>query len=113
MEWGLRVRFVNIVLFFQRTKWGLLQDGWNSGIRYYKNNFSDGFRTDGMHFFLGDLTPKDITNVIVSDKVRQTNSYIFDMPFVFTLVFELLYLCLHHHIYIKINLNVGLSYSIP
>lgn len=27
-----------------RTKWGLMMDGWNSAIRYYKNNFSDGFR---------------------------------------------------------------------
>ena len=65
----------------QRTKWGLLCDGWNSGIRYYKNNFTDGFRTDGMHFFLGDLSSKDITNGIVSDKVRQTNSYISITPF--------------------------------
>ncbi|KTF71429.1 hypothetical protein cypCar_00047450 [Cyprinus carpio] len=28
----------------RRTQWGLLMDGWNSMIRYYKNNFSDGFR---------------------------------------------------------------------
>lgn len=28
----------------KRTRWGLLMDGWNSIIRYYKNNFSDGFR---------------------------------------------------------------------
>lgn len=28
----------------KRTRWGLLMDGWNSAIRYYKNNFSDGFR---------------------------------------------------------------------
>ncbi|XP_036929817.1 phosphatidylinositol-3-phosphatase SAC1-B isoform X2 [Acanthopagrus latus] len=28
----------------KRTQWGLLMDGWNSMIRYYKNNFSDGFR---------------------------------------------------------------------
>lgn len=28
----------------KRTRWGLLMDGWNSLIRYYKNNFSDGFR---------------------------------------------------------------------
>jgi hypothetical protein len=100
-------------ILFQRTKYGLLQDGWNSGIRYYKNNYSDGFRTDGLHFFLGDLTPKDITNGIVSDKVRQTNSYTFDMPFVPTLVFELLCLCLHHHIYFKLNRKIGLSYPLP
>lgn len=28
----------------KRTRWGLMMDGWNSMIRYYKNNFSDGFR---------------------------------------------------------------------
>lgn len=28
----------------KRTQWGLIMDGWNSMIRYYKNNFSDGFR---------------------------------------------------------------------
>jgi hypothetical protein len=28
----------------KRTKFGLLQDGTNSLIRYFKNNFSDGFR---------------------------------------------------------------------
>jgi len=58
----------------KRTKWGLLCDGWNSGIRYYKNNFTDGFRTDGMHFFLGDLSSKDITNGIVSDKYRKSSA---------------------------------------
>ncbi|NXS59198.1 SAC1 phosphatase, partial [Brachypteracias leptosomus] len=28
----------------KRTQWGLIMDGWNSLVRYYKNNFSDGFR---------------------------------------------------------------------
>jgi hypothetical protein len=28
----------------KRTRWGLLRDGINSLIRYYKNNFADGFR---------------------------------------------------------------------
>lgn len=28
----------------KRTVFGALMDGWNSTIRYYKNNFSDGFR---------------------------------------------------------------------
>ncbi|ELK10152.1 Phosphatidylinositide phosphatase SAC1 [Pteropus alecto] len=28
----------------KRTQLGLIKDGWNSLIRYYKNNFSDGFR---------------------------------------------------------------------
>jgi len=55
----------------KRTKYGLLQDGWNSMIRYYKNNFSDGFRTDGMHFFLGELSIKDIESGIVAAKYRK------------------------------------------
>ena len=28
----------------KRTQTGLVMDGWNSLIRYFKNNFSDGFR---------------------------------------------------------------------
>ena len=28
----------------KRTKFGMLKDGYNSAIRYYKNNFTDGFR---------------------------------------------------------------------
>merc|ERR1712235_71370 len=38
----------------QRTKLGLLMDGKNSAIRYYKNNFCDGYRQDSMDFFLGN-----------------------------------------------------------
>ncbi|XP_072880423.1 phosphatidylinositol-3-phosphatase SAC1-B isoform X1 [Hemitrygon akajei] len=38
----------------KRTKWGLVMDGWNSMIRYYKNNFSDGFRQDSIDLFLGN-----------------------------------------------------------
>jgi len=38
----------------KRTTWGLLADGWNSMIRYYKNNFSDGFRQDSIDLFLGN-----------------------------------------------------------
>ncbi|QQP35676.1 Phosphatidylinositide phosphatase SAC1Blike, partial [Caligus rogercresseyi] len=38
-----------------RTKWGLLQDGWNSANRYVFNNFCDGFRTDALNYFVGAL----------------------------------------------------------
>uniref|UniRef100_A0A8C2FDK8 SAC1 like phosphatidylinositide phosphatase a n=1 Tax=Cyprinus carpio TaxID=7962 RepID=A0A8C2FDK8_CYPCA len=40
----------------KRTHWGLVMDGWNSMIRYYKNNFSDGFRQDSIDLFLGNYT---------------------------------------------------------
>ncbi|KAI4810520.1 hypothetical protein KUCAC02_013460 [Chaenocephalus aceratus] len=43
----------------KRTHWGLVMDGWNSMIRYYKNNFSDGYRQDSIDLFLGNYAPKD------------------------------------------------------
>ncbi|TPP56590.1 SAC1A [Fasciola gigantica] len=52
----------------KRTFYGMLMDGYNSLIRYYMNNFTDGFRQDAMHLFLGhylihdaDGTPKPLT----------------------------------------------------
>lgn len=37
----------------KRTRLGLLKDGWNSAVRYVKNNFLDGDRQDGLDVFLG------------------------------------------------------------
>lgn len=37
----------------RRTKAGVVQDGVNSLMRYYKNNFNDGFRQDAIDLFLG------------------------------------------------------------
>ena len=38
----------------KRTKFGLLQDGWNAINRYYVNNFLDGDRTDAMRVFVNE-----------------------------------------------------------
>lgn len=38
---------------------GLLKDGYNSMIRYYKNNFSDGARQDSIDLFLGLYLAKE------------------------------------------------------
>lgn len=38
----------------KRTKSGMIQDGINSLIRYYKNNFNDGSRQDSIDLFLGN-----------------------------------------------------------
>ncbi|RWS27752.1 Phosphatidylinositide phosphatase SAC1-like protein, partial [Leptotrombidium deliense] len=51
----------------KRTKTGLVKDGLNSLIRYYKNNFADGFRQacenyplkDGIDLFLGKYRPDE------------------------------------------------------
>ncbi|EDV96014.1 phosphatidylinositol-3-phosphatase SAC1 [Drosophila grimshawi] len=37
----------------KRTKSGAMQDGKNSLVRYYLNNFADGIRQDGIDLFLG------------------------------------------------------------
>lgn len=38
----------------QRTKLGALEDGRRSAIRYFKNNFADGFRQDALDLFVGN-----------------------------------------------------------
>ncbi|XP_067650738.1 phosphatidylinositol-3-phosphatase SAC1-like [Haliotis asinina] len=38
----------------KRTTMGLMMDGWNSAIRYFRNNFQDGFRQDAIDLFLGN-----------------------------------------------------------
>ncbi|CAH8645287.1 unnamed protein product [Dicrocoelium dendriticum] len=52
----------------KRTFRGMLMDAYYSAVRYYMNNFSDGFRQDSMHLLLGqylvhdaDGTPKPLT----------------------------------------------------
>ncbi|CAH0597161.1 unnamed protein product [Chrysodeixis includens] len=42
-----------------RTHLGLVRDGINSLTRYYKNNFSDGFRQDSIDLFLGKYVISD------------------------------------------------------
>ena len=37
-----------------RTKMGLVKDGWNSAVRYIKNNFFDGMRQDSIDLILGN-----------------------------------------------------------
>ncbi|XP_063217317.1 phosphatidylinositol-3-phosphatase SAC1-B [Bacillus rossius redtenbacheri] len=48
----------------KRTKWGLLNDGINTLVRYYKNNFADGFRQDAIDLFLGNYVIEEGEGVI-------------------------------------------------
>eukprot|EP00127_Corallochytrium_limacisporum_P007238 Clim_evm11s244 gene=Clim_evmTU11s244 len=45
----------------KRTMAGLLADGYNSAVRYYKNNFMDGFRQDSLDLFLGKAKAADLS----------------------------------------------------
>lgn len=44
----------------KRTQLGLVMDGLNSLVRYYKNNFSDGFRQDSIDLFLGNYSVDEL-----------------------------------------------------
>ena len=43
-----------------RTKFGLLQDGWNSAVRYVLNTFCDGDRTDALRYFVGEASAHEL-----------------------------------------------------
>ena len=53
----------------KRTIRGLLQDGYNSAIRYFMNNFYDGFRQ--VHSFGSLNTLKQITNTCHKSNIPQ------------------------------------------
>jgi len=71
----------------RRTKFGLLQDGYNSMVRYYKNNFSDGYRQDGIDLILGNY---EIENSREKTQVFELNkSWISTLPFVLLIGFSM------------------------
>uniref|UniRef100_A0A8I5YLP4 Phosphatidylinositol-3-phosphatase SAC1 n=1 Tax=Pongo abelii TaxID=9601 RepID=A0A8I5YLP4_PONAB len=49
----------------KRTHLGLIMDGWNSMIRYYKNNFSDGFRQMSFILFPSNACTTDFALPII------------------------------------------------
>lgn len=75
----------------KRTIWGLFQDGWNAAIRYFINNFSDGFRQDAIDVFLGNYIVEESTNSPFQD----TKDWrIFVIPLIFIVAFSMLFISL-------------------
>lgn len=58
----------------KRSVLGVLQDGWNSAVRYYMNNFTDGFRQDSLDLFIGNFAVED--DVDGMSDLRLTYDYI-------------------------------------
>ncbi|XP_048882219.1 phosphatidylinositol-3-phosphatase SAC1-B [Brienomyrus brachyistius] len=76
----------------KRTYWGLLMDGWNSMIRYYKNNFSDGFRQDSIDLFLGNYM---VDEVDVSTPLQIQRDWRFlTLPVIMVVAFSMCIICL-------------------
>ncbi|TSK28269.1 Phosphatidylinositide phosphatase SAC1-B [Bagarius yarrelli] len=76
----------------KRTHWGLLMDGWNSMIRYYKNNFSDGFRQDSIDLFLGNYAV-DETESLTPLQVQKDWKFL-TLPVIMLVAFSMCILCL-------------------
>uniref|UniRef100_A0A8C4ZW81 Phosphatidylinositol-3-phosphatase SAC1 n=1 Tax=Gadus morhua TaxID=8049 RepID=A0A8C4ZW81_GADMO len=76
----------------RRTQLGLLMDGWNSMIRYYKNNFSDGFRQDSIDLFLGNYS---VDEVDLTTPLRELKDWKFlTLPIIMVVAFSMCIICL-------------------
>uniref|UniRef100_A0A3Q1C8F4 SAC domain-containing protein n=2 Tax=Amphiprion ocellaris TaxID=80972 RepID=A0A3Q1C8F4_AMPOC len=76
----------------KRTQWGLLMDGWNSMIRYYKNNFSDGFRQDSIDLFLGNYA---VDEADWTTPLCDTKDWKFlTLPIIMVVAFSMCIICL-------------------
>ncbi|XP_054638648.1 phosphatidylinositol-3-phosphatase SAC1-B isoform X1 [Dunckerocampus dactyliophorus] len=76
----------------KRTQWGLLMDGWNSMIRYYKNNFSDGFRQDSIDLFLGNFA---VDEADMTTPLRNPKDWKFlTLPIIMVVAFSMCIICL-------------------
>ncbi|XP_053570444.1 phosphatidylinositol-3-phosphatase SAC1 [Bombina bombina] len=76
----------------KRTQWGLVMDGWNSLIRYYKNNFSDGFRQDAIDLFLGNYSVEEVYSA--SPLHIQTDWKFLALPIIMVVAFSMCIICL-------------------
>ncbi|XP_063951272.1 phosphatidylinositol-3-phosphatase SAC1-B-like [Lytechinus pictus] len=56
----------------KRTKLGLMKDGLNSMIRYYMNNFVDGFRQDSTDLLLGNYVVEENEGVSRPSPIRKS-----------------------------------------
>ncbi|XP_014783783.1 phosphatidylinositol-3-phosphatase SAC1 [Octopus bimaculoides] len=79
----------------KRTKYGLMMDGLNSLIRYFKNNFKDGFRQDSIDLFLGNYLVEEQEGITrPSPLVNDRDWKFYALPAVFFVSFAMLVICL-------------------
>ncbi|GAB6021365.1 Phosphoinositide phosphatase sac1 [Chamberlinius hualienensis] len=59
----------------KRTRLGAIKDGINSALRYYKNNFTDGFRQDSIDLFLGNYQVESSEGVTKHSPLAQKQDW--------------------------------------
>uniref|UniRef100_A0A5S6Q8R4 Phosphatidylinositol-3-phosphatase SAC1 n=1 Tax=Trichuris muris TaxID=70415 RepID=A0A5S6Q8R4_TRIMR len=67
----------------RRTISGALRDGYNAVMRWYINNFNDGFRQDAIDFFLGGYSGSDLQKFMYSQSRKPIVASIVPLLFIF------------------------------
>ncbi|XP_059158723.1 phosphatidylinositol-3-phosphatase SAC1-like isoform X1 [Physella acuta] len=75
----------------KRTMYGALQDGYNSVIRYFKNNFQDGSRQDAMDLFLGNYIVEEDEGLTANSSPLENNRdwKYYAVPVIFIVAFSM------------------------
>ncbi|XP_035829219.1 phosphatidylinositol-3-phosphatase SAC1 isoform X2 [Aplysia californica] len=74
----------------KRTTYGALQDGYNSAVRYIKNNFQDGSRQDAMDLFLGNYSVDEGEGLTVKSPLDSDRDWkYYAVPIIFIVAFSM------------------------
>ncbi|GFO16307.1 phosphatidylinositide phosphatase sac1 [Plakobranchus ocellatus] len=74
----------------KRTQKGMLQDGFNSAIRYIKNNFQDGNRQDAMDLFLGNYLVEENEGLTTKSPLESDRDWkYYAVPVIFVVAFSM------------------------
>ncbi|KAK6178001.1 hypothetical protein SNE40_012847 [Patella caerulea] len=79
----------------KRTKMGLLMDGWNSAVRYFKNNFADGFRQDAIDLFLGNYIVEENEGITQNSPLRGERDWkVISLPIICMVAMAMCLICI-------------------
>ncbi|KAH9509478.1 Phosphatidylinositide phosphatase SAC1 [Bulinus truncatus] len=74
----------------KRTIYGALLDGYNSAVRYVKNNFQDGSRQDAMDLFLGNYIVEENEGLTVKSPLESARDWkYYAVPVIFLVAFSM------------------------
>ncbi|XP_050397632.1 phosphatidylinositol-3-phosphatase SAC1 [Patella vulgata] len=79
----------------KRTKMGLVMDGWNSAVRYFKNNFADGFRQDAIDLFLGNYIVEENEGITQNSPLRGERDWkVISLPIICLVAMAMCLICI-------------------
>ncbi|ESO96884.1 hypothetical protein LOTGIDRAFT_187933 [Lottia gigantea] len=79
----------------KRTKMGLVMDGWNTAVRYFKNNFTDGFRQDAIDLFLGNYVVEENEGITLPSPFRLERDWkVISLPIICLVALAMCLICI-------------------